>query len=373
MTASPLPPGRRVVVSELGETPPEAIEHHMALVDQSAPDPGALGPRDIIVAVKSVSVGWVDLLMTSGQYQHLPKPPYCPGLEYAGVVARTGAEAGDLREGDEVLVDGFLAGPRSLGAYQAWGGFASYAVAPAEAVRRIPGGLSFDQACNLLGNYETAFHALVARGKLQAGETVLVHGASGATGLAAVHLAKILGATVIATGRSEAKLAVVKEQGADHVVSARAAEGEPGVRRFRDDVKALTGGLGVDVVYDGVGGDISLESLRCVKFGARFLIVGWASTPFVAKGKGQRGAPNANVLPTNLIMMKGLDVLGCPTVISTVMNPAIRAPRLERVWGWAEAGKIRPYVSHTFPLADFKEAMQAKWKGEVIGGCVLHP
>jgi len=127
------------------------------------------------------------------------------------------------------------------------------------------------------------------------------------------------------------------------------------------------------VIYDGVGGDISIESLRCVKFGARFLIVGWAATPFVAKGKGERGAPNANTLPTNLIMMKGLDVLGCPTVISTVMNPASRAPRLDAVWAWAEQGKIVPYISHAYPLEDYRVAMRAKWNNEVIGGCVLHP
>ena len=368
-----LPRGHRVIVSSFGETPPEAIDAHMSLEDMGAPDPKTLGARDVIVSIKSASVGWVDLLMTSGQYQHMAKPPYCPGLEYAGIVAWVGDEVDEVKVGDSVLVDGLLAGPRSLGAYQAYGGFATYGVAPIEAVRRIPGALSFDQAANLLGNYETAYHCLVTRGNVRPGETVLIHGASGSTGLAAVHVAKLLGAKVIATGRSDAKLAVVKEQGADHVVSCKNADGEPGIRKFRDDVKALTGGDGVDVVYDGVGGDVSLESLRCVKFGARFLIVGWAATPFVAKGRGERGAPNANVLPTNLIMMKGLDVLGCPTVISTVMNPAIRAPRLAQVWSWAESGKIRPYVSHTFPLAEFKEAMRAKWSGEVIGGCVLHP
>ena len=127
------------------------------------------------------------------------------------------------------------------------------------------------------------------------------------------------------------------------------------------------------MVYDGVGGDISLESLRCVKFGARFLVVGWACTPFVARGKGGRGAPNANMLPTNLIMMKGLDVLGCPTVISTVHDPSLRAPRLAAVLRWAEAGQLRPHVSHTFPLTAFKDAMRAKWNGEVVGGCVVHP
>jgi NADPH2:quinone reductase len=303
--------------------------------------------------------------MTSGQYQHLAKPPYCPGLEYAGTVAWKGPDAGDhVAVGDAVLVDGFLAGPRSLGAYQQYGGFASYAVAPGEAVHRIPGELSFDQACCLLGNYETAYHCLLTRGRLAAGETVLVLGASGATGLAAVHVAKIAGAKVIAAGRNEAKLAVVKEQGADHVVVAG---------RLRDEVKALTGGRGVDVVYDGVGGDASLEALRCVAFGARFLIVGWASTPGVARGKGERGAPNANMLPTNLVMMKGLDVLGCPTVIATVNDPSLRPPRLAQVLAWAAEGRIRPHVSHAFPLAQFRDAMRAKWTGEVVGGCVLHP
>jgi NADPH2:quinone reductase len=347
--------GRRVVVASLAESPLDAIDRHMSIEPQAEPDD--IGPRDVVIAIKSAQVGWVDLLMTSGQYQHLPKPPYCPGLEYAGVVARTGNEVTDVKAGDEVLVDGFLAGPRSVGTYQSWGGFASWAVAPVDAVKKIPGGLSFDQACNLLGNYETAVHCLITRGKLQAGETVLIHGASGATGLAAVHVAKLTGATVIATGRSKDKLAVVKAQGADHVI---------GIDKLREDVKALTGGKGVDVVYDGVGGDISAESLRCVKFGARFLIVGWASTPFVAKTA-------ANQLPTNLIMMKGVDVLGCPTVISTIMNPSIRGPRLERVWKWAESGAIKPHVSRTFPLDDYKAAMRAKWNGEIIGGCCVHP
>lgn len=365
MNASAWPKGHRVVVTELGESPLDAIDRHTRLEPMDPPDPATLSKRDVIVAVKSASVGWVDLLMTSGQYQHTAKPPYCPGLEYAGEVLWKGDEVGGaLAVGDAVLVDGFLAGPRSLGAYQAYGGFASYAVAPAEAVHRVPGALTLDQACNLLGNYETAYHCLVTRGRLRAGETVLVHGASGATGLAAVHVAKILGATVLASGRSPEKLAAVKAQGADHVIP---------IAELRDRVKELTGGRGVDVVYDGVGGDVSIESLRCVKFGARFLIVGWASTPFVAKGKGGRGAPNANMLPTNLIMMKGIDVLGCPTVISTVNDPSLRPPRLAQVMRWAEEGKIRPHVSHTFSLHAYKDAMRAKWNGEVIGGCVVHP
>lgn len=339
--------GRRVVVPSFADTPLEAIER-MRLEDMPVPE---AKPGEVVVAIRSASVGWVDLLMTTGQYQHVPEPPYTPGLEYAGVVLGTERR---------VLVDPFLAGPRSLGAYRTQGGFASYAVVPEKAVLPIPAGLSFDQACNLLGNYETAYHCLVTRGRLAAGETVLIHGASGSTGLAAVQIAKIVGATVIATGRSEAKLAVVKEQGADHVVSSSAG--------FKDQVKALTGGKGVDVVYDGVGGDVSIESMRCVKFGARFLVVGWASTPFVAR-KGK----DPNVLPTNLIMMKGLDVLGCPTAITTTHDPKTRPPRLAQVLAWANEGKIRPHVSHALSLDRFADGMRAKWTGEVVGGCVLNP
>ena len=153
-----LPIGQRVVVSEFAENPMEAIEHYLSLATMPAPDPATLMADDVIIAIKSASVGWVDLLMTSGQYQHMPAPPYCPGLEYSGVVVWTGAAVDTQRIsiGDRVLVDGFMAGPRSGGAYQAYGGYASYGVAPQAAVHRIPPGLAFYQACCLLGNYETA-------------------------------------------------------------------------------------------------------------------------------------------------------------------------------------------------------------------------
>lgn len=363
------PDGQRVVIPEFSESPAEAIDR-ARLEPMPAPNPSTLGDGDAVVRVRAAAVGWVDLLMTSGQYQHMPKPPYTPGLEHAGEVLWAGPAA-TVEVGARVIVDGFHAGPRSLGAYQQYGGFATYVVAPVEALHVIPGRLDFDQAAALLGSYETAYHCLITRGRLTRGETVLIHGATGATGLAAVQVAKALGATVIATGRRADKLAIVKEHGADHVLVI--ADEQGGVRRFRDDVKAVTDGAGVDVVYDAVGGDISLESLRCVRFGARFLIVGWASTPDVARGKGQRGAPRANQLPTNLIMMKSLDVLGCPTVISTVHDPSSRPPRLKQVLAWAEAGAIAPHVSHRFPLSQFGEALRAKWTGEVTGGCVLHP
>ncbi len=358
----------KVVVSELGETPEEAIERHVSIVQMELPAVAELAPDDVVIEVKSASVGWVDLIMTSGQYQHLPEPPYTPGLEYAGVVREVGpAVTRAIAPGDRVLVDGLLAGPRSLGAHRKWGGWASFAVAPEAAVIPIPAPLDFDQACNLLGNYETAYHALVARGNLQRGQTLLVLGASGATGLAAVQVGKAIGATVLGVGRSAKKLEIVRALGADATIEL----GE-GVS-LRDEVRAKTGGQGVDAVYDPVGGALSVESMRCVKFGAKHLVVGWAATPFVARGKGARGAPNANQLPTNLIMMKGLDVLGCPAAISILHDPTLRPPRLAAVLAWAEQGSITPHVSHRYPLASIREAMLAKWRGDVVGGCVVHP
>lgn len=349
----------KVLVTAWGETPLDAIDKHVVLVDQERPVPG---PGEAVVEVRACAVGWVDLLMTSGQYQHMATPPYTPGMEWSGVVDAVG-EGVDLPVGARVLADGLRIGPRSHGAYRD-GGFARWALAPADALLPIPDRLSFDQATCLLGNYETAWHCLVARGHVQAGETVLIHGASGSTGLAAVHLAKALGATVIATGRNPEKLEVVRQQGADHVVRS--------VGRFRDQVRAICPD-GVDVVYDGVGGDISIESLRCVRFGARFLIVGWAATPFVAKGKGQRGAPNANVLPTNLLMMKGLDVLGCPTIISTTKDPSIRSERLGWILEAVERGAITPHIDASYPLTRVHEAMRAKWSSRHVGGCVVRP
>lgn len=368
-----LPAGRQIVVTEFAENPTQAIEGFIELREQPAPDPAALGPDEVILRIRAASVSWVDLLMTSGQYQHMPQPPYIPGIDYAGEVLAAGSDvdAATFAPGARVIADPMKAGPRSSGAYRSVGGLATYAVLPASALVPIPGNLDFDQAAILLQSYETAYHCLIARGNLQAGETVLINGATGLTGLAAVEVAKMLGATVIATGRSEEKLTKVREVGADHTVVVLDSDGS--VRRFRDDVKALTDGRGVDVVYDAVGGAISLESTRCAAFGARFLIVGWTSTPDVARGKGQRGAPNANMLPTNIIQMKGLTVMGCPSAIAVAMDPSIREERLNSIMNWAQEGQIRPSVSHLFGLQDFREAFRTRWSGGATGGCVICP
>lgn len=344
--------GRRAVVTALGATPLETFERHLQIAAQDRPDPAE---DEVVIAVRAAAVGWVDLVMASGQYQHVPEPPYTPGLEYAGEIVAVGRASAPARIGDRVLVDGMATGPRSLGAHRREGGFGSYAVAPASAVIPLPEGLGDDEGACLLGGFETAWHALVHRARVQPGETVLVLGASGSTGLAAVQVAKKLGATVLAAGRSREKLAAARE--ADHLV---------GVDRLKDEVKALVP-RGVDVVYDAVGGPISVEALRACAFGARFVVVGWSSTPFVA-----RGGRDPNVLPTNLILMKSIDVLGSPAAIAAHRDPALRQVRLDQILAWAREG-LRPHVGAVYPFDRLKEALTAKWEGRHAGNVVVRP
>ena len=359
-----LPPGRRAVLHALADSPLAALEH-LALEDQPAPDPDTLAPDEVLIAVRSAAVGWVDLLMTSGQYQHVPEPPYTPGLEFAGEVVGLGSDVHHLERGAKVIADGLLTGPRSLGAHRRFGGFASYAVAPAHAVIPLPPALSLDEGACLLGGYETAYHALVHRARVQPGERVLVLGATGSTGLAAVQLAHLLGATVIAAGRSDAKLAPLRDHGAAHLL--RIAD-DAGPRRFRDDLKALSDGRGVDVVYDAIGGPASAEALRGVAFGARFVIVGWAATPLAA-----RGDRDPNTLPTNLILMKGVDVLGSPAAIAVHREPQLRERRLAQILEWAASGRLRPVVSQVFPFTALAEALRAKWHSRFPGNIIVRP
>jgi len=367
--------GKKLVLSRYGQSREDAIDNILQLVEGRPPDVDELGTHEVLVAVRSASVSYIDLLMLSGQYHTMLPVPCVPGMEYAGVVVGVGSAVDPDRVavGDQVLSDFLMTGPRSLGPYQAEGGWQSHAVAPDNGVHRMPEGFSFDAACNLLLNYETPYYALINRAKIEPGETVLITGASGAAGMAAVQVAKILGATVIATGRSDEKLAQVKAFGADHVINTSPREGEVGVPRFRDDVKALTNGRGADVVFDTVGGEVSQESMRSLGFGGRMVIVGWAENTTVAQGGGRRGSDNADKLPTNIMQMKGLFVMGSPMVIHSGRDPSIRVPRLEAIFRWASEGQLTPFVSHSFPFADYAGAMHAKLSGGVNGGCVLHP
>ncbi|TVQ89519.1 MAG: NADPH:quinone oxidoreductase family protein [Deltaproteobacteria bacterium] len=357
------PSGRRARITALGRTPLETVDHHLLLEPQPRPAASELAREEVLIGVRAATVGWVDLIMGSGQYQHVPEPPYTPGLEFAGEVLEVGAGVSTVSVGDRVIADGLLTGPRSLGSYRSQGGFASYAVAPAKAAIPIPAGLPFEEASCLLGGAETAYHALVHRARLRAGETVLILGATGSVGLAAVQLAKVLGARVLAAGRSPDKLARAQAEGADALLDLR-----PDAPRLRDQVKGLTEGRGADVVYDPVGGALSTEALRAAAFGARFVVVGWASTPFAG-----RGDQDPNVLPTNLILMKGIDVLGSPAAIAVHRDPSLRRERLERLLAWAGGGHLRPHVGATYPLDALHEALHAKWEGRHPGNVVVVP
>ena len=358
-------PGRRVRVDALGADPADAVARHLRIEAQEPPSPGSLSPGEALVRVRAANVGWVDLLMMSGQYQHVPTPPYTPGLEYAGeVLAIGGAERsgpGGLCVGDLVFADGLETGPRSLGAWRSEGGFATYARAPLGALHRVPEGWSAEEGACFLAGAETAWHALVLRANVQPGETVLLLGATGSTGLAAVRVAKLRGARVLAVGRSEAKLAAATACGADEVI--RIGEGTP---TLREQVKAHTGGRGADVVVDAVGGPLSVEGLRAAAFGARFVLVGWAGTPDVA-----RGGRDANVLPTNLLLMKGIDVLGSPAAIAAHRDPVLRARRLAAVL--EHASSLRPWVGARYPIDEVREALTVKWQGRAPGNVVLTP
>ena len=361
--------GVRAVVSELADDPVQGI-HQLRLEEMSVPDVRTLPEDAVVVAVSHCAVHWVDCLMVAGQYQQAPPLPYTPGMEYTGSVLTPGNSA--LSVGDEVLVaDMINAGPRSYGAYQAYGGLATYSVAPAIAVRKIPENLSSAETATLSGAYETAYHALVHCGDIQPGQTALIHGATGATGLAAVQICSALGVNTIISGGAEDKLDVVEAQclGTGRVIGRHnyRAEGANLVADVKNAVKS------VDLVYDTVGGlDLARNSLKVLKFGGVFCIVGWTSTPFAGGGRG-RGADHstANTIPTNLMMMKGARVIGCPVAIHTRLQPSIRVPRLKMIDDLVGRGLIKPHVSHEFPLSDIKEALLAKWNRKVVGGCVV--
>ncbi len=346
--------GSQVRIQQLASTPLEAIDA-LSLEPQSAPNPTG---HEVVVRVRAAQVNWVDLIMLSGQYQHVPKPPYVPGLEWSGEVAAVGPEVTRFKPGDAVIGDGLTTGPRSLGDYRAHGGFATYTLALESSLIALPERLSFSHGCSLLGGYETAYHCLVHRGRLQAGETVLILGATGSVGLAALQIAKHRGATTIATSRSTEKLELLKTLGADHVVQTRDGWHREMKERFPK---------GVDVIYDPVGGELSAVALRCLRFLGRFLIVGWSSTPFAARKE------DPNRLPTNLIMMKSADVLGCPAVISAHKDPSIRPERLKAILEAVGAGAIRPVIGATHPLSDIATAMKAKWESKVVGSVVVEP
>ncbi|PKP82160.1 MAG: NADPH:quinone oxidoreductase [Alphaproteobacteria bacterium HGW-Alphaproteobacteria-18] len=320
------------------------------VVSQLAPDFAGTGlqdlplpepkPGEVRVAVKAASLNFPDLLMTEGKYQLKPELPFTLGMELAGVVDAVGEGVTELKPGDEV------AGGSRIGA------FSQFIAMPAAGLRKKPAALSFAEASAYGAAYLTAYVSLVIRGHLQPGETLLVHGASGGVGMAAVEVGKLLGATVIATSASDEKLKVVKARGADHVLNV--------TRGFREEVKALTGGRGADVIFDPVGGDVFDESVRCIAFDGRLLIIGFTSGRI----------PSVSV---NMPLIKGFSVVGVRAGEYGRQFPEKGRENQEAIWKWAEEGKVKPCIYAEVPLADWRAAFDMMRSREVVGKVVLLP
>lgn len=305
------------------------------LVDVDLPPPGA---GEVRLKLKACSINFPDLLMIQGKYQFKPDLPFSPGMEGSGIVTAVGAGVDNVSVGDEVV-----AGLRI-------GGFAEEVNASAAACRPIPKGMDFVKAAAYPAAYLTAYVALVVRGNLKAGETLLVHGSTGGVGLAAVDVGKLIGARVIATSASDEKLKTVKERGADHVLNV--------TQGFREKVKELTDGKGADVIYDPVGGDVFDESVRCIAWNGRLLIIGFTSGRIPS-------------VPVNMPLIKGFSVVGVRAGEYGRRDPEAGKENIKAIDSWASEGKIDPYVCATFPLEQAVDAMRMLQDRQAVGKVVL--
>jgi NADPH2:quinone reductase len=279
-------------------------------------------------------------MQTRGEHQHKPAVPFTPGMEMAGVIDAVGEGVSQWTLGDEVAGGGR-------------GGFAQYVVLPAAGLRRKPARLTFSQAAGYPVAYLTAYVGLVRAANLQPGEWLLVHGAAGGVGLAAVDLGKLLGAQVIAASASDEKLKVIAEEYApDAVVNVTGG--------FRERVKAITGGRGADVIYDPVGGDVFDESTRCIAFGGRILSIGFTSG-------------RLPTLPVNIALIKGFSVHGVRAGEFGRQFPEKGRENHEAIWKLAEEGRVRPRVDAEYPLADWRAAFDTLADRKVVGKTIIRP
>jgi len=298
-----------------------------------------LGAQEVRIRVRAAAVNFPDILMIQGKYQHRPDLPFIVGGERAGAVIAVGSGVTRLGIGDRV-VGGALSG-----------GFAEEAQGPESSYRPIPYGADYATAASFTTVYLTAYVSLVRRGELQKGETLLVHGAAGGVGLAAVDLGRFLGATVIATASTDEKRAFLKDYGADHVLPSSG---------FREAVKELTGGRGADLIYDPVGGDVFDESVRCIAFGGRILIVGFTSGRI----------PSVSV---NMPLIKGFSVVGVRAGEYGRKYPEKGRENIAAIDRLLAEGKIRPHIHARFPLDRAVDAMQMLTTRRVIGKVVVEP
>jgi NADPH2:quinone reductase len=310
--------------------------HDLALESVTLPAPG---PGEVRIDVKATAVAFHEMLMVQGLYQLKPPLPFTPGSEACGVVRSTGTGVTRVRAGDPVI------------ACVRHGAHATAMNVAEEACFALPAGFSFAEGAAFLTAYKTAYVALVPRGALQPGEVLLVHGAAGGVGLAAVELGKQLGATVIATASSEAKLAVARTKGADHGIDTTHED-------VRERVKALTGGRGADVVYDPVGGDRFDESMRCIATFGRLLVIGFASG-------------RIPTLAVNQALIKQVAIIGVRAGEYGRQNPAGGAEVERGLFELAGRGLLKPHVQRQLPFARLPEAFEALATRSVIGRIVL--
>ncbi len=298
----------------------------------------ALAPGEVRLRVAACGVNFPDVLIVQGKYQFKPEPPFAPGGEVSGTVVEVGAAVEGFRVGDAVI------------ATTLWGGFAEEVVTTADRLLHRPESMDEVTAAGFALTYGTSYHALVQRAALAPGETVLVLGAAGGVGVAAIQIAKALGARVIAAAGSADKLAFARAQGADETVNYT----EDG---YRDRLKELTGGRGVDVVYDPVGGDLLDPSLRSMAWNGRYLVVGFAS------GEIPR-------IPANLTLLKGCSVVGVFWGQFRRNEPELDAENFRRLFALHAEGRISPVISATFPLERAREAL-AVLSGRAAKGKVV--
>jgi NADPH:quinone reductase len=323
---------KALLCRELGATDSLAVE------EVAAPQPG---PRQVLVAVKAAGVNFPDILMVQGKYQFKPPMPFAPGCELAGIVKSVGEGVMHVKPGDSVL------------AIVMHGAFAEEALADADRVVPLPPGMDFEVAASFMFTYGTSYHALKDRAALAKGETLLVLGAAGGVGLAAVELGKLMGARVIAAASSDDKLEACKSRGADATINYASED-------LRERLKALTEGRGVDVVYDPVGGAYSEPALRGMAWRGRFLVVGFA-------------AGEIPKIALNLTLLKGCSIVGVFWGEFTKREPQANRDNVRQLLQWIAAGALKPLVSGRYPLARGIEALHALRDRAVKGKVVILP
>ena len=302
------------------------------------PEPKA-GPGEVVIEAEAIGVNFPDGLLVQGLYQMKPQPPFVPGMEMAGSVVAVGENVKSLKIGDRVAALG------TLGAY------AERMAASEQAVMRLPDGMAAADACALMCGYGTSHYALKQRAGLKPGETLCVLGASGLTGIAAIQIGKAMGARVIGVASTDEKRKIAAAAGADETI---------GYDNLRDDLKSLTGGKGVDVAFDPVGGEAFDALARSMGWGGRLLVIGFASGTIPK-------------LPVNLTLVKGFSVVGVFWGAFTQKEPSVYADNMRELVGWHASGKVRPVIEGAYKLYDAGEVLKRVLGRGASGKLVLKP